>query len=407
MATPKRAPIAFILVTVILDAMGIGLILPVMPQLLTEVRAADIGEAAVWGGILAATFAAMQFLFSPLLGNLSDRFGRRPVLLISTFVMCIDYIVMALAGTIWWLLGARVIGGITAATHSTAGAYMADISPAEKKSANFGLISACFGLGFIFGPVLGGLLAEFGSRAPFVAAAVLAGLNFLFGLLVLPETVTKENQRSFDWARANPLGGFKHLNRLPGMGALLAVWFFYQLANMVYPAIWAYFTIESFGWSAGMVGISLGVYGVSMAVVQGGLIRLLVSRFGEMNVVYVGLAFNAFVLLLVAFVPTGMVLMALIPFSALGAVVAPALDAVMSQRADDNQQGELRGVTGSLNAVGIILTQLMMTQIFFAFTRDESVIYLPGAPFLAAAVFMFVGWLVFARATAERAATEG
>ena len=392
----KRAPVAFILITVVLDSMGIGLILPVMPALIEEVRGATLAEAAVWGGILSATFALMQFLFSPTLGNLSDRYGRRPVLLISTFIMALDYIVMAVAGTIWLLFLGRVVGGITAATNSTATAYMADISPPEKKSQNFGLISACFGLGFVLGPALGGMLAEFGTRAPFYAAAALAGLNFLFGYFVLPETVKPENRRAFNWRRANPLGGLKHVGAIPGVGLLLFVFFFYQVANMVYPAIWAYFTKAAFGWGEGMVGISLTVYGLSMAVVQGGLIRQIIPRLGELRTVWIGLLFNVCILSIVAFISAGWVMMTLIPLSALGAVVAPALQGVMSQRAADDQQGELQGVLSSINAIGMIIAPLMMTQIFFLYTEDGADPYLPGAPFLAAAVMMGISWVIYA-----------
>lgn len=391
-----KAPVYFILVTVVLDAMGIGLILPVMPDLLKEVGASDVAKAALWGGVLSATYAVMQFLFSPTIGSLSDRFGRRPVLLISTAVLCLDYVIMALAGSLAWLLVGRIIGGIAAATHATAIAYMADISPAEKKSANFGLVSACFGIGFILGPVLGGLLAELGPRAPFVAAAILAGANFLYGLLILPETVTDRTRRPFQIKRANPFGALKYVTAIPGVGILLACYFFYQIANMVYPAVWAYYTSAAFDWGPRMVGISLACYGISMALVQGGLIRVIIARLGEMRTVYIFLWYNAVMLSIITFIGSGWVLLALTPLSALGAVVAPALQSVMSQRAADNQQGELQGVMSSINAIGMIVAPLLFTQVFWQFTAPTTPIWLPGAPFMAAAVLMAVAGAIYA-----------
>jgi DHA1 family tetracycline resistance protein-like MFS transporter len=237
----KRLAVTFILISVMLDSMGIGLILPVMPDLIQEVEGQGIGEAAVWGGILATIFAAMQFIFGPTVGNLSDRYGRRPVLIISLVIMAFDYVLMALAHTIWLLIIGRIIGGITAATQSTSAAYMADISKPEEKAANFGLIGAAFGVGFVIGPMFGGLLAEYGTRAPFWAAAFLAAANAVFGYYVLPETVTDRIRRPFEWRRANPLGAFKNIGQLPGLKKLMLITFVYTIAFFVYPGVWAYF----------------------------------------------------------------------------------------------------------------------------------------------------------------------
>ena len=365
-------PVAFILITVVLDAMGIGLIVPVMPELIQQVQGIGISDAAVWGGILSAIFAVMQFLFSPTLGNLSDRFGRRPVLLVSTAAMAFDYILMAVAGSIWLLLIGRVIGGITAATSSTAGAFMADISTPAQKAQNFGLIGAGFGVGFVFGPVIGGLLGEFGPRAPFYAAAGLAAANFVFGYFVLPETVTPQNRRPFRWRRANPLGGLKHIGSLPGLTPLLAVYFFYQIANMVYPAIWAYYTQAAFGWGPGMIGVSLAVYGIGAAFTQAVLIRFVIARLGEVKTVYFGLVLNSVILAMIAFVTSGWLLLALTPVASFGMVVGPALQSVMSQRAGNDQQGELQGVMASINAIGMIVTPIVMTQVFAMFTGADA-----------------------------------
>ena len=403
-AARGRLPVLFILATVMIEAMGIGLILPVMPALLEEVQGTDLSGAALWGGLLGAIYAVMQFVFAPLLGNVSDRWGRRPVLLISMGVIAVDYVVMALAASIWVLLAARAMTGIAAATMSTAQAFMADISRPEEKAQNFGLVSAGFGLGFVLGPVVGGLLAELGPRAPFWAAAILAGANFVMGVAVLPETLKRP--RAFAWRRANPFGGLKAIGALPGLGALMAVWFFYQVANWVYPAVWAYFTQAAFGWEERMVGLSLAVYGVSMVVVQGGLIRLILPRLGERRVLALWLPYNAVVLICVAFVPSGWMMLLLTPLSALGAIVAPALQGLASRVADDDQQGELQGVLASITAVAAIVSPLVMTQAFgWATTGDRD---FPGAPFLVAFALMAVAaGLYRLRAYAKPSAAKG
>ncbi len=385
---PRRLPVLFILITVTIDAMGIGLILPVMPDLIRAVRGASLADAALWGGMLSAVYAVMQFGFSPLIGNLSDRFGRRPILLISMAVLALDYVVMAVAGTIWLLFAGRIVAGIAAATHSTALAYMADITDSSKRAQNFGLISAGFGMGFILGPVMGGLLGGLDPRAPFVAAACLAAANFAFGWFVLPESLPPERRRAFDWRRANPAGALKSVRKLPGVGALLAVMLAYQIANFTYPAVWAYYIQGAFGWDARMVGLSLAAYGVAIAVVQGGLIRAILPRLGEGRAVFWGLILNTGCLLAYGVANQGWMIWVLIPISALGAIVAPAMQGVMSRAAGERQQGELQGVLGSISALSMILSPLMMTQAFFWFTRDEAILRLPGAPFLLGAVLM-------------------
>ena len=389
----KRA-FTFILITLMLDAMGIGLILPVMPDLIGEIEGGTIGDAALWGGILATTFAVMQFLFGPVLGSLSDRFGRRPVLLISLLVMTIDYLVMAVAGTIWLLFLTRVVGGITAATQSTAAAFIADISKPEEKSANFGLIGAAFGLGFVLGPVIGGLLGEYGTRAPFYAAAALGAINLIFGYFVLPETVTDRIRRPFQWRRANPFGAFKALGNLEGVHRLIFLVFLYEFAFIVYPATWAFFTKEAFGWSPGMVGASLALFGVGIAIVQGGLIRIALRRFGGRGTIIYGIAFNFSAFVMLTLITNGWVALAFIPLTALGAVVTPALQGLMSQRAGDDQQGELQGVISSSKSVAMIFSPIIMTQAFYAFTNDTGV-YFPGAAFALSAGIMILCMIVF------------
>jgi DHA1 family tetracycline resistance protein-like MFS transporter len=391
----SRLPIVFIVLTIVIDAMGIGLIMPVMPDLIQEVQGVGISDAAVWGGILAASFAAMQFLFGPVLGNLSDRFGRRPVLLVSLSVMAIDYLVMAVASSIWLLLVARLVGGITAATHSAASAYMADISSPEDKARNFGLIGMGFGVGFVLGPALGGLLAEFGTRAPFIAAAGLAAANALLGYLVLKETVTDEIRRPFSWRRANPLGAFGAVTRLPGLGALLLVFFFYQVSSYVYPAIWAYFTAESFGWGAGMIGASLALFGICYAITQGLLVQPAINRFGYRGTVILGLALEVVMMVSLAFVPSGMAVLILTPFAALASIGLPALQGIMSRAVADDAQGELQGVLTSVASIGMVISPLAMNQTFAFFTREAAPVYLPGAPFILAAVLMAISITIF------------
>jgi DHA1 family tetracycline resistance protein-like MFS transporter len=390
-----RLPLAFILLTVMIDSMGIGLILPVMPTLIEEVGGLTLAEAAIWGGILTTSFAVMQFLFSPVVGNLSDRFGRRPVMLVSLAVMAADYLVMAVAGSLWLLLAGRIVGGIAAATHSTANAFMADISAPHEKAARFGLVGAAFGVGFVLGPLLGGLMAEFGTRAPFYAAAALAALNLAFGLLVMPETLPARLRRPFRLARANPFGAFRSVGRLPGVGRLLSMFFLYQVAFMVYPAVWAFFATARFGWEPRMIGLSLAAFGIAMALVQGGLIRVILRVLGERNTVVYGLVFNVFAFLALGLVESGAVALILTPLTALGAVVTPALQGIMSRTAPDDAQGELQGVISSTASLAMVVSPLIMTQVFAAFTAPGAAIFLPGAPFLVSMLLMVACMAVF------------
>jgi DHA1 family tetracycline resistance protein-like MFS transporter len=392
----NRLPILFILITVMIDAMGIGLIMPVMPLLIQEIGGGTLANAAVWGGILATSFATMQFIFSPVLGRLSDAYGRRPVLLVSLVVMSLDYLVMAVVGSIWLLLIGRIIGGITAATASTANAYMADISKPKDKAANFGLLGAAFGVGFVLGPMLGGLLAEYGSRAPFYAAAMLAMGNAVFGFLVLRETVTDATCRAFDLGGANPFRAFRNVARLGNVTPLLWVLFLYHLGGTVYPAIWAYFTVARFGWSPDLIGLSLAIYGVSIVIVQGGLIRTASRLFGDQKTVLIGLGLETVALLLIAAIWNGWVVLGLIPIAALGAVAQPALQGILSRMAPDDAQGELQGVLASIASVAMIIGPILMTQVFALFADKNGSLYLPGAAFILAAILTSLGVGLFA-----------
>ncbi|MEM8787136.1 MAG: TCR/Tet family MFS transporter [Pseudomonadota bacterium] len=386
----SRAPFIFIIITVALDAMGIGLILPVMPELIRELNGGGMSDAAIWGGLLAFSFALMQFLCGPLLGNLSDRFGRRPVLINSLIFMGIDYLLMAIAPALWMLFIARIVAGITAATHSTATAYLADLSAKGQRAANFGLVGAAFGIGFILGPAIGGLLGELGPRAPFVAAGVLALANAAFGYFVLPETLPPEKRRRFEWRRANPFAALMRVRRMAEVGGLMGISFIYMISNYVYPVIWSYFTIERFGWSTGMVGLSLAAFGICSAIVQGWLIRRLVAWWGDARTAVFGLVMHIVGVAILSVLTSGVLVFVLMPITALGVVAGPALQGMMADRLPDDEQGELQGVFASVTAVATILSPLIMTWIFRSFTAADAPIYAPGAPFAAAGLLAVV-----------------
>ena len=386
----NKLPVYFIFITTVLDSMGIGIIMPVMPDLLQEVGNFNLSDAARWGGWLTVVFAINQFLFAPTLGGLSDAYGRRPVLLLSLFVMTIDYLVLVFAQSMWLLFAARVVGGITAATQSTASAYMADISSDEDKAKNFGLLGAAFGVGFILGPLVGGLLAEFGSRAPFLAAAALAFANMLFGYFVLPETITPELRRPFDWQRANPFGAFRQMQKLPGLLPLLSVFLLLSIAFFVYPAIWAYFGRAQFSWDAGMVGLTLACYGLGVVIIQGGLIRPILKRLGETTTAVTGMFIHLLSFLAYPFMTQTWHVFAFLPISVFSALAMPALQGIMSNSVPRNAQGELQGAMSSLTALATIISPLVMTQVFSFFTDDNAPVYLPSAPFLLSAVAVVV-----------------
>jgi DHA1 family tetracycline resistance protein-like MFS transporter len=389
-SAPPRLALTFILITVALDAIGIGLIFPVMPDLIESVTGLGLGEAALWSGVLATSFAVMQFLFGPIVGALSDRFGRRPVLLVSLAVMAADYLVMAVAGTIWLLLAARIVAGIAAATFSTATAFIADITPPEQRARRFGLIGACFGLGFVLGPMIGGLLATLDERAPFYAAAAMAAGNLILGCFVLPETVTDRIRRPFSLARANPLGALRSVGRLPGLRRLLVVFLILAVAMNVYPSIWAFYGKASFGWDTAMVGLSLAVYGISFALGQALLVGPMIRWLGERRAALFGMCVNVTTLAALGVLTSAPLVLALIPFTALGGVTTPALQSLMSRASPENAQGELQGVLSSLTAIASIISPLMMTFVFSAFTAPGAPFHLPGAPFLLASALMVV-----------------
>lgn len=396
MAPSRPAALGFIFITLLIDVTGLGIIIPVLPKLITELIHGNLSVASEYGGWLTFAYAIMQFLFAPVLGNLSDRFGRRPVLLFSLLGFGIDYIFLAFAPTIGWLFLGRVIAGITGASFTTASAYIADISEPEKRAQNFGLIGAAFGLGFIIGPVAGGLLGQFGSRVPFIAAAVLSLLNALYGFFVLPESLAKEHRRKFEWKRANPIGSLLQLKKYPAISGLIISLILIYIAGHSVQSTWSYYTMEKLGWNEAWVGYSLGFVGLTVAIVQGWLIRLLIPKLGQNNSVYLGLLLNSLGLLLFAFASNSWMMFAFIVPYSLGGIAGPALQGIISGNVPPSEQGELQGALTSLMSATSIVGPPLMTTIFAKFTQPSAPIVFPGAPFILGAVFVLVStWLAY------------
>ena len=389
-------PIKIIIFTVILDSVGIGIMIPVLPSLMTDVLPGKtVAEAAVWGGILASIFAVMQFICGPILGSLSDTFGRRPVILVSLIFMAFDYIIMGLATSVWILLFGRVLGGITASTHSTAAAYVADISSSEQKAARFGYIGAGFGIGFVLGPIIGGLLGEIGPRIPFFAAAIVSALNAAACYFFLPESLKNKNVKQFLLRNINPFNTFKVITKFDSLKVFLLVFLLYSISTAVYAAIWPYFTAERFSWSPGMIGLSLTVYGLCFAFIQGVLVQPTINLIGRYNTVLLGFGTEIVAMVLIAIITNGWFLIALTPLASLGVIGQPALTALMSDQVDERNQGSLQGVISSLTALSMIITPLSMTWILAQFSNQSSEIYFPGAPFIASAILLTICVSVF------------
>lgn len=388
MATNKKAALGFIFITILIDVTGWGLVIPVFPDLIRQLIHGNISQAAEWSGWLTLAYAVMQFGFAPVLGNLSDRYGRRPVLLASLFGFGVDYLFLVFAPSIWWLFLGRIVAGITGASITTAMAYIADISTPEERAKNFGLVGAAFGAGFIIGPAIGGLLGEMGLRVPFMFAAGLTLLNSLYGYFVLPESLSVEHRRKFEWKRANPFGAFRQFNKYPGIwGLVISLMLVYVAAHAV-QSTWSFFTIEKFNWSKKMIGISLAVVGVLVGLVQGGLIRVVNPKLGNERSVYIGLATYAVGLFLFAIASQSwMMFVFLVPYC-LGGIAGPALQAIMSNHVPPNEQGELQGGLTAVMSVTTIIGPLLMTNLFAYFTKKNAPVHFPGAPFLLGAILM-------------------
>ena len=384
----KNAAMGFIFITILIDITGWGIIIPVIPQLIKELINGDISEAAKYGGWISFAYAFTQFVFSPVVGNLSDQFGRRPIILISLFGFSIDYVLLALAPSITWLFIGRIIAGFTGASVSTASAYIADISTDENRAKNFGMIGAAFGLGFIIGPVIGGLLGQYGPRVPFYAAAILCLVNFIYGYFILPESLDKDKRRKFDWKRANPVGSFKFLKRNPQISSLVITLILVYIAGHAVQSNWSFYTMYKFSWTEKMVGISLGVIGLLVGLVQGGLVRWLNPKIGSERSIYYGLFFYAVGMILFAFATQEwMMFVFLIPYC-LGGIAGPALQSVIAGAVPKTEQGELQGALTSLISATAIVGPPLMTNLFFYFTHDQAPFQFSGAPF-------FVGFLLF------------
>lgn len=381
-----RWAVGFIFVTVLLNSIGFGIILPVLPELIVDITGDPVHEAARYGGWLAFAYASMQFIFSPMAGNLSDRFGRRPVLLVSLFVFGIDYLIMGLAPTLAWLFVGRLIAGTSGATYGIANACIADLFPPEKRAQNFGLTGAAFGVGFILGPVIGGFLGEFGPRTPFFVTAGIAFANAVFGWLVIPETLKEEDRRPFRFARANPLGAFRQMGRFPVVAGILGAYFLYMMAHDSLPAVWAFYTMDRYGWGPRDVGFSLGVVGVCMLVVQGFLIRKIIPLWGSRRTAYVGLMLAIVAFFGYALSPVGWAMYIWIVVGAGSGLIIPAMNGIMSRQIPANAQGELQGLLGSVASSTFIFSPVMMTQLFAYFSSPAAPVHFPGAAFALAGV---------------------
>ncbi|MGB3008445.1 MAG: TCR/Tet family MFS transporter [Chitinophagaceae bacterium] len=388
MESPRKAAVGFIFITLLIDVMGWGLIIPVMPDLIAQLRGISVNAASSYGAWLLSAYAITQFIFAPIIGNLSDKYGRRPVLLSSLFGFGIDYLFLALAPTYGWLFVGRIIAGITGASITTAAAYISDVSTAENRAKNFGMIGAAFGLGFIIGPAVGGLLAGLGIRAPFYAAAILCLFNALYGYFVLPESLPKENRRPFDWKRANPIGSLRLFKKYPAVGGLAISYFLIYLAAQAVQSNWSYFTIYRFEWSEKMVGISLAVIGLLVAIVQAGLIRIINPRLGNNRSIYLGLLLYSLGLILFSFATEGwMMFVFLIPYC-LGGIAGPSLQSTLATHLPPNAQGELQGALTSIMSLTAIIGPLIMNNLFYYFTSKNAPVHFPGIPFLLGSIFM-------------------
>jgi DHA1 family tetracycline resistance protein-like MFS transporter len=403
---PRVAALTFIFITVVLDMLALGMIVPVLPQLVEEFMHGNTARAAEYVGLFAAVWAAMQFLFSPVLGALSDRFGRRPVILLSNFGLGLDYIVMALAPTVWWLFVGRVISGITAASFSTASAYIADVAPPEKRAGGYGMISAAFGLGFVLGPALGGVLGNIDPRLPFWVAAGLSLLNAMYGLFVLPESLARDRREAFSWRRANPLGSIKLLRSHAELFGLSAVNFLTSVAHEALPTTFVLYAMYRYGWNARMVGLAIATVGVCSALVGAGMVQPLVARFGDRRVMLGGMWFNLAAFVIYGLAPTGLLFWSGIPIGGLGGLSNPPMQSLMTRRVKETEQGQLQGALSSIRGVAFMIGPIVFTTTFASFIGPRRDWHLPGAPYLLAALIVMVSTIIAWRATALSSVEE-
>jgi DHA1 family tetracycline resistance protein-like MFS transporter len=386
--TPRRAALVFIFITVLLDILALGIIIPVLPKLIENFLGGNTARAAEMFGLFGTVWALMQFVFSPVLGALSDRFGRRPVILISCFGLGLDYIFMALAPTLSWLFVGRVISGITAASIPTAGAYITDVTPPEKRAAGFGMLGAAFGVGFVLGPALGGVLGGIDPRLPFWVAAGMSLLNAMYGLFVLPESHPPERRANFRWSRANPLGSLTLLRSHPELLGLATVNFLYYLAHEVLPSTFVLYAGYRYNWDERAVGLTLAIVGVCTGIVQAGLIKPVVARFGERRALIAGLLFGTVAFAIYGLAATGAVFMIGVPVMALWGLSGPSAQGLMTRRVEPAAQGQLQGALQSLRGITGMLGPGLFTLTFANFIGSRYDWHLPGAPFLLAALLV-------------------
>lgn len=399
----RKSAFVFIFVTVLVDSIGFGIILPVLPRLIMQLTNVTIDRAAAYGGWLSFVYAVMQFFCAPVLGNLSDRFGRRPVILFALLALGCDYVIMGFAPAMSWLYVGRMIAGCAGASFTPAYAYVADITEPEKRAQSFGLMGAAFGVGFIAGPAIGGLLGTFGPRAPFFVAAGIALANFAFGCAVLPESLAKDSRRSLDWRRANPLGTFRQIMKYPSLIWLLAAIFLWQLGHQVLPSTWAFYTIAKFHWTSAEVGGSLAFVGLVMALAQAVLTRVLIRRLGgERPAALAGMAAAVLAYLGYAFATEGWMMYVVGLTTAVFALTYPSMNALASQRVPANAQGELQGAIASIYGLSSIVGPPLMTELFGYFSAPAARVYFPGAAFVAAALLTACCAILFAKAMAIR-----
>ena len=383
----KRPPaLGFIFITILIDVIGLGIIIPVVPKLIQQLTGEGLSRASIYSGWLTFAYASAQFCFAPVVGGLSDKLGRRPVLLAALLGLGLDYVFLSFAPTLAWLFVGRVIAGITGASFTTATAYIADISTPEKRAQNFGLVGAAFGIGFIIGPAIGGLLAGFGARVPFMVAAGLSLCNFLYGFFVLPESLASNKRRPFQWRRANPVASLLRLGRYPTTLGLVAALVLLYLAGSATQSVWTFYTMLKFGWTERLVGISLGVVGLCTGLVQGGLVRVAIPKLGAARAIVIGLLCYTVGFVLFAFASQGWLMLAFIAPYCLGGIAGPALQSTISSQVPATEQGELQGALTSLISVTGVVGPLMMSYLFGEFTRRGGPAYFPGAPFLLGAV---------------------
>jgi MFS transporter, DHA1 family, tetracycline resistance protein len=395
----RKAALTFIFVTVLIDMLAFGMIIPVLPVLVQDFVGGDAARAAEMYGVFGTAWALMQFIFSPIQGSLSDHFGRRPVILISCAGLGLDFILMALAPNLWWLLVGRVISGITAASFSTAGAYISDVTPPEKRAASFGIIGAAFGVGFVLGPALGGLLGAISPRLPFWASAFMALANVCWGLFVLPESLPKEKRVAFSWRNANPLGALKLLRSQPMLAGLSGSYFLTSLAHGVLPSISVLYMHYRFGWNPRTVGLLLAGVGVSSLIVQGFLVKPVVNRLKERRAMATGLTFGAIGFAIYGLAASGPIFWIGVPIMALWGIATPSMQTIMTRSVDPTEQGRLQGALASLVGLASLIGPSVFTQTFAVFISTQVSWGLPGAPFLLAAVLVVAAMVLAWRTT--------